>query len=74
MLISIPLYKRVQKKLDHVLFATRENITGARVIRAFGREREEIDEFREENDALTAAQKFVGGIANHDRCGGADGR
>lgn len=64
MLISIPLYKRVQKKLDHVLFATRENITGARVIRAFGREREEIDEFREENDALTAAQKFVGGIAN----------
>ena len=64
MLISIPLYKKVQKKLDSVLFATRENIGGARVIRAFGREDEEIADFREKNDALTAAQKFVGAISN----------
>ena len=64
MLISIPLYKRVQKRLDRVLMATRENIQGARVIRAFCREREEVDTFREENAALTAAQNFVARISN----------
>lgn len=64
MLISIPLYKKVQKRLDRVLFTTRENISGARVIRAFCREREEIDAFREENGALTAAQNFVAKISN----------
>jgi len=64
MLISIPLYKKVQKRLDRVLFATRENIQGARVIRAFCREEEELDTFREENGALTAAQNFVARISN----------
>lgn len=64
MLISIPLYKRVQKRLDRVLFTTRENIQGARVIRAFCREDEEIEAFREENGALTVAQNFVARISN----------
>jgi len=64
MLITMPLYKKVQKKLDRVLFTTRENISGARVIRAFGREEDEIARFHRENGELTAAQKFVGGIAN----------
>ncbi|MBQ7365510.1 MAG: ABC transporter ATP-binding protein [Clostridia bacterium] len=64
MLLSIPLYKKVQARLDRVLFTTRENISGARVIRAFGREEEEIKKFREENGALVAAQKFVGAISN----------
>lgn len=64
MLISIPLYKKVQKRLDRVLFLTRENIQGARVIRAFCREEKEINAFREENGALTVAQNFVARISN----------
>ena len=60
MLISIPLYKKVQAGLDRVLGRTRENLTGVRVIRAFNREEEETEAFAEENQALTRLQMFVG--------------
>lgn len=63
MLWCIPLYKKVQQKLDHLLGLTRENITGVRVIRAFCQEDEEIEEFEKRNDALTSIQKFVGRIS-----------
>ena len=63
MLISIPLYKKVQAGLDRVLGITRENLTGARVIRAFGKEEEEIDEFEGANLALNRVQMFVGRIS-----------
>lgn len=64
MLISIPLYKKVQSRLDRLLSATRENISGVRVLRAFCKEEDEIGEFSRRNDSLTAAQKFVGRISN----------
>lgn len=60
MLISIPLYKKVQAGLDRVLGRTRENLIGVRVIRAFNREDEELTAFTEENQALTRLQMFVG--------------
>ena len=60
MLISIPLYKKVQLSLDGVLFKTRENLTGIRVIRAFNKEEEEKLDFYEKNDALNKVQVFVG--------------
>jgi len=63
MLISIPLYKKVQSALDRVTKATRENLSGVRVLRAFCREEAEIDNFREKNESLTREQKFVGRIA-----------
>ena len=63
MLVSIPLYKKVQAGLDRVLGITRENLTGARVIRAFGKEEEEIDEFEGANLALNRVQMFVGRIS-----------
>lgn len=63
MLISIPLYKKVQSNLDSVLGITRENLTGTRVIRAFCKENEEIGEFKSRHDELTAAQKLVGKIS-----------
>lgn len=63
MLISIPLYKLTQNKLDAVTAKTRENLTGARVIRAFCREEEEIAEFRNLNADLTSNQKKVGKIS-----------
>lgn len=63
MLITIPLYKKVQSHLDGVLGITRENLTGSRVIRAFCREDEETAEFERRNDVLTAAQKLVGRIS-----------
>ena len=63
MIISLPLYKRVQARLDGVLAKTRENLSGARVIRAFCNEDKEVFEFQEKNDALTDAQKFVGKIS-----------
>lgn len=62
MLLSIPLYKKVQKHLDAVVRATRENIGGARVIRAFGKEEEEVTSFRQKTDTLSKMQKFVGRI------------
>lgn len=63
MLISIPLYKKVQGHLDRVLGITRENLTGVRVIRAFGKEESEKAAFSENNAALTAMQKHVGRIS-----------
>ncbi len=63
MLISIPLYRRVQAKLDTVLLKTRESLSGARVMRAFCREGSEIDEFDRENRSLSAIQKFSGRIS-----------
>ncbi len=63
MLVSIPLYKKVQAALDGVLQITRQNLTGARVIRAFNQEEREIADFDEKNDALTDIQKFVGKIS-----------
>ena len=58
MLISIPLYKKVQGALDRVLGITRENLTGVRVIRAFGQEEAEVAKFDGENDALRHVQNF----------------
>lgn len=63
MLISIPLYKKVQAGLDAVTLKTRENLGGARVIRAFCKEDEEILAFRKKNENLAAMQKFVGKIS-----------
>lgn len=63
MLISIPLYKKVQAALDKVLGITRENLTGSRVIRAFNKEDSEIEAFYENNDLLTRAQLYVGKIS-----------
>ncbi|MCQ2453214.1 MAG: ABC transporter ATP-binding protein/permease [Clostridia bacterium] len=60
MLISIPLYRRVQSHLDALLGRSRENMTGVRVLRAFGKEEEEVKGFAEQNDRLTAMQKKVG--------------
>lgn len=63
MLLSIPMYKKVQSKLDEVLGKTRENLTGVRVIRAFGMEETEKEEFDAKNSALTKMQKRVGAIS-----------
>ncbi len=63
MLITMPLYRKVQSYLDQVLLATRENLTGARVIRAFNKEDSERERFERSNQMLTDAQKFVGRIS-----------
>ena len=63
MLISIPLFKKVQTGLDEVLRITRENLTGVRVIRAFHKEEEEEEHFREKNTFLTGLQLHVGKIS-----------
>lgn len=63
MMITMPMYKKVQAYLDRVLGTTRENLTGARVIRAFNKEQEEIDSFEEKNSALANMQLFVGKIS-----------
>lgn len=63
MLISIPLYKRVQGNLDKVTVATRETLTGARVLRAFCKEEDEIADYNAKNAALTKSQLFVGKIS-----------
>lgn len=62
-LSTILMYKKVQSKLDQVLGITRENLTGVRVIRAFHQEAKESDRFRENNEALSAMQIFVGKIS-----------
>ena len=62
-LSTIPMYKKVQSKLDQVLGITRENLTGVRVIRAFHQEAKEEDRFRENNEALSTMQIFVGKIS-----------
>lgn len=63
MRITIPKYRDVQTSLDGVTLITRENLTGARVIRAFTNEENEIEEFRRRNTALSALQKAVGRIS-----------
>lgn len=63
MLWTMPLYKKVQQALDRVLSTTRENLTGVRVIRAFCKEKTEIDEFDSRNNTLNHLQQFVGKIS-----------
>ena len=63
MAFSIPMMKDVQKKLDTVLLHTRENLAGVRVLRAFCREEEEIEEFRRCNALLTQRQKKSGSLS-----------
>lgn len=63
MIVTMPLYKKVQADLDKVLLVTRENLTGARVIRAFNKEEEEEKRFEYQNQVLTEAQKYVGRIS-----------
>ncbi len=63
MLISMPLYKKVQGKLDRLLLATRENLDGTRVLRAFTEEKAEIRRYGEKNEALAAEQVRVGKIS-----------
>lgn len=63
MLVSIPLFKKVQSALDKVTSLTRENLTGVRVIRAFNREEKSIEEFDASNIALTKLNEFVGTIS-----------
>lgn len=63
MALSMPLYKKVQRQLDQVTLATRENLTGARVIRAFNRQEDEIRKFDDSNAALVKLQVFVGKIS-----------
>ena len=63
MTVSMPLYKKVQKQLDQVTLATRENLAGVRVIRAFNRQQYEMARFDEANDRLVKLQVFVGKIS-----------
>ena len=63
MLVSIPLFKKVQAALDRVTGLTRENLTGVRVIRAFCREEESVNEFEKSNTELTRLNEFVGRIS-----------
>ena len=63
MLVSIPLFKKVQSALDRVTRMTRENLTGVRVIRAFCREDKSVEEFDCENRELTRLNEFVGRIS-----------
>lgn len=63
MLVCMPLYKKAQGKLDNVLLSTRENLTGARVLRAFCREDEEKELFDERNTQVNKSRKFVGALA-----------
>lgn len=64
MLITMPLYKKTQKGLDKILLKTKENLTGARVIRAFGLEEDEIEDFNNENNNYIKLQKFTGKISS----------
>ncbi len=63
MLVSMPLYRSVQRQLDKVLLTTRENLMGVRVIRAFNRQKSETEKFEGENDRLVRMQVFVGKIS-----------
>lgn len=63
MLVSIPLFKKVQARLDKVMLLTRENLEGARVIRAFNRQQKEVDEFDKSTDDLMDIQLYVGRIS-----------
>lgn len=63
LLISMPLYKKVQKQVDRVLLTTRENLLGARVVRAFNRQQDEMEKFDQENSLLVRFQVFVGKVS-----------
>ena len=63
MLLTIPLYKKVQAAFEGVLGKTRENLSGVRVIRAFHKEEQEIKEFNKSNEILTEVQLLVGKIS-----------
>ena len=63
MVITRPLYKSVQTRLDRVLGLTRENLTGVRVVRAFDKEKSEVDRFEDANELLTTMQLHVGHIS-----------
>lgn len=63
MLLTMPLYKKAQRALDSVLTKTRENITGARVLRAFCMEEKENEDFTDRTENLVKIQKFVGKIS-----------
>ena len=63
MLVCIPMYRKVQQKLDELLSKTRENLLGTRVVRAFCKEEEEIADFDAKNSALTEMQTAVGRIS-----------
>ncbi len=63
MMVTMPLYKKVQAGLDKVLGITRENLTGVRVLRAFNKEEEERERFSERNESLTRMQVFAGRIS-----------
>ena len=63
MLVCIPMYRKVQQKLDGLLSKTRENLLGTRVVRAFCKEEEEIADFDAKNNALTGMQTTVGRIS-----------
>lgn len=63
MLVCIPMYRKVQQKLDGLLSKTRENLLGTRVVRAFCKEDEEIEDFDAKNKALTEMQTAVGRIS-----------
>ncbi len=63
MKLSIPMYTSVQKQLDNVVLSTRENLNGARVIRAFNRQNEEKETYREKNNILKELQMKVGNLS-----------
>ena len=63
MVVTRPLYRTVQTRLDRVLGLTRENLTGVRVVRAFDKEKTEVDRFESANDLLTRMQLHVGHIS-----------
>ncbi|MDE7052806.1 MAG: ABC transporter ATP-binding protein/permease [Lachnospiraceae bacterium] len=63
MLASMPLFKKVQARLDNVMGITRQNLTGVRVIRAFNKEAAEIENFADSNEKLSSMQLFVGRIS-----------
>ena len=63
MLISMPMHKKTQSSLDRLLLKTRENLSGVRVVRAFGKETDEISDYEAENDRLTREMGRVGAVS-----------
>ncbi|MBR4451247.1 MAG: ABC transporter ATP-binding protein [Clostridia bacterium] len=63
MMLTIPLNKKIREALDGALLTTRESITGARVLRAFGRERDAVSEFEDKNTYLTLLQEKTGRLS-----------
>ena len=63
LLITMPMYRRVQEGLDGVTAATRQNLTGVRILRAFCREEQEVEEYREHTQELTRRQRIAGRIS-----------